>query len=56
MSKPGIEELRAVLVAMKAKTDPTIDQVLYEVRVHVIRFRRQAFCVVMPDGDAQPVL
>src|SRR5205807_3421163 len=54
--KPSIEELRAVLVTVKAKTEPAINEVLYEVRVHVVGLQWRAFRIVMPDGNAQPIL
>ena len=54
--EPCIEKLRPVLVPVKSQAEPAIDQVLYEVRVHVIGVRREAFGGVMPDGNSQPVL
>ena len=45
-----------MLMAVKSETEPAIDQVLYEVRVHVIGMCRHTFSVMMPHGNAQPAL
>src|SRR5437773_2774560 len=51
-----IEELRSVLMPVKPEAKPAIDQILKSLRIHVIRVRWTAFCIVVPHRNSQPVL
>ena len=44
-----------MLVAAKAETESTIYQVLYKIRVNIVRMRWHTFGVVMPYRNAQPI-
>ena len=46
MAEPSVEELRAVLVAVKPESEFAVDQVVYKVRIHVIEMRREALDLV----------
>ena len=56
MTEAGIKELRLVLVAMKPETKSAIDEILDDIRIHIIKICWRTFCIVMPNSDTERIL
>ena len=53
--KSGVQILRSVLMSVQSEAKASINQILYDVRIHVIGAKRRSLGIVVPDGHTQAV-